>query len=357
MENQSCCQETSCCCGAQAARQEKWISGYIGTPVGEIPQVTTELSWTDVLGSWKRRWAFGRMDYIVDPGLYCAGNPDEHSPVLVTANYKMTFDRLRRELSGLDCWLLVLDTKGVNVWCAAGKGTFGTAELIKRIAVTEISGVVSHKRLILPQLGAVGVSAPEVNRQTGFAVIYGPVRAKNIRAFIEAGYTATEDMRTVKFSAWDRLALTPVELVEAAKVSLTVFGVLFLLNLIAARPFGLADFLAYAGAVVTGAVLTPFLLPFIPGRAFAWKGWLLGLLWTAGWIWSNGWLAPGALLLGIGYLLVLPSLSAYLSMNFTGSSTYTSFSGVMKEMKISLPLIISSSFVGIVLILIQSFIA
>lgn len=162
-----------------------------------------------------------------------------------------------------------------------------------------------------------------------FSVVYGPVRAKDIKEFLGSGLKATEEMRTVKFTIWDRLVLTPVELVAAAKFSMTVFGVLFLLNLFAARPFGLADFIAYTGAVITGTVITPLLLPVIPGRAFAWKGWLLGLIWTLGFVWYSGWFVPGFLLLGIGYLLVLPSLSAYLAINFTGSSTYTSFSGVI----------------------------
>lgn len=150
---------------------------------------------------------------------------------------------------------------------------------------------------------------------------------------------------------WDRLVLTPVELVQTAKTSLMVFGLLFLINLFAARPFGLADFAVYVGAAVMGTVITPLLLPFIPGRAFAWKGWLLGLCWTAGFAWFCRWFTPEFLLLTIGYLLVLPSLSAFLAMNFTGSSTYTSFSGVIKEMKAAVPLIALSSVAGIVLVL------
>ena len=73
------------------------------------------------------------MDYRVEPGLYAVGSPTADSPVLVSANYKMSFDRLRSALPGVDAWILVLDTKGINVWCAAGKGTFGTDELVRRI--------------------------------------------------------------------------------------------------------------------------------------------------------------------------------------------------------------------------------
>ena len=319
----------------------------------DIPVTTTTLSFKDILGGWKVRWGIDRANYRIDPGLYAVGSPDHLSPVLVSANYKLTFDSLRKELSGLNCWIMILDTKGVNVWCAAGKGTFGTDELVKRIAITGLSEIVSHRKLILPQLGAPGVSAHEVASQTGFSVMYGPVRARDLKAFIDSGFKAASEMRIVKFTLWDRLKLTPVEVVTAAKVSLKVFGVLFLINLFAAKPFGFEDFIVYAGAVLTGTVVTPILLPFIPGRAFAWKGWLLGLLWTAGFAWLKGWFVPGSLLPAIGYLLVLPSLSAFLAMNFTGSSTYTSFSGVIKEMKIAVPLIALSSAAGIALVLIH----
>jgi len=73
-------------------------------------------------------------------------------PVLVTANFKMSFDRLRNALPGRDAWILVLDTKGVNVWCAAGKGTFGTSELVARITACGLNQIVSHREVVLPQL-------------------------------------------------------------------------------------------------------------------------------------------------------------------------------------------------------------
>ena len=336
--------EDSCCCCS---------SECCDTPAIEC--VSTSLTWKDRLGAWKVRWGIGRMDYMVDPGLYAVGKPDETSPVLASANYKLTFDILRKNLSGLDCWLMILDTKGVNVWCAAGKGTFGTDELVNRIEATGLAEIVKHKKLILPQLGAPGVSAHAVARRTGFSVYFGPVRANDVKAFISSGYKATKEMRTVHFTMWDRLVLTPMELVEAAKVSLMVFGVLFIINLFAARPFGMRDFLAYAAAVLIGTVITPLLLPFIPGKAFAFKGWLLGAIGMACIVWACGWLSSPFLLLGLGYMLALPVHSAFLAMNFTGASTYTSPSGVLKEMKIAIPLIVLALLAGIIMILIKTF--
>jgi hypothetical protein len=288
------------------------------------------------------------MTYTVPPGLYAVGAPDEKSPVLVSANYKMTFDVLRRELEGVDCHLLILDTKGVNVWCAAGKGTFGTKELSSRVMMTGLAGVVTHRELILPQLGAVGVSAHEVKKHTGFAVRYGPVRARDIKAWLANGKQATEEMRTVRFTMYDRLVLAPIELMPAAKYALSVFGVMYVLNLFAAVPFGLADFIVVAGAVLAGTVVVPVLLPFIPGRAFSFKGWLMGLLWTVAFL--RPWQSPS--LATIGYVFALPAVSAFLAMNFTGASTYTSPSGVLKEMKNALPFILLLAALGVVMVLV-----
>jgi len=322
-----------------------------------IPQVTSTLTRSDVLGAWKARWGINRMDYKVSPGLYKIGNPDSHSPVLVTANYKLTFDALRKTLDAFDCWILVLDTKGINVWCAAGKGTFGTKELINRIKKTELHHYVTHKNLILPQLGAPGISPHVVTKNTGFKITYGPVRAEDIKEFIRLEMKATPEMRTVNFTTYDRLVLTPMELIGSLKVSMMVFGVLFLLNLMVANPFVHIDFYAYIGALLVGTVITPVLLPWIPGKAFAWKGWLLGLIWGITLNLMNGWLVSPSysMVRGIGYILVLSSVASFYAMNFTGASTYTSFSGVLKEMKVAVPAIIISISVGLLLILLNSF--
>ena len=165
----------------------------------------------------KSRVSGFRMNYTVPPGLYAVGGPTAESDVFVTANYKLSFDILRRELKDMDAWILVLDTKSINVWCAAGKGTFGTDELIQRISATSLDKVVSHRGLILPQLGAVGVHASEVKAKTGFWVAFGPVRAKDIPAYVAAGYKKTVEMRTVKFPVLDRLILTPMEINPAMK--------------------------------------------------------------------------------------------------------------------------------------------
>lgn len=348
----------TCCCG-NGGTKSPCCAGSSSEIVGagKIPQVSTKLTGCDTMGSWKARWGINRMNYKVTPGLYCVGKPDKMSPVLVTANYKMSFDMLRRELSGINAWILVLDTKGINVWCAAGKGTFGTDELVNRISQVNLSKIVSHKTVVLPQLGAPGISAHEVQRRSGFKVVFGPVRASDIKEFLDTGMKAASEMRKVRFSFYDRLVLTPVELTGTFKISLMIFGVLFILNQFGLGSFGVVDFYGYMGAWLAGCVLVPVLLPWIPGKAFAWKGWLIGFLWALCVNVLNGW--PDnlgySLVRAFAYMLVLPPISAFYAMNFTGASTYTSLSGVLKEMRIAVPAIIISIAVGVVLIFAGSF--
>lgn len=303
------------------------------------------------------------MDFTVDPGLYALGSPDAGSPVVVTANYKMSFDRLREALPERNLWILVLDTDGINVWCAAGKGTFGTGELIRRIKASGLADCVRHRDLILPQLGAPGVSAHLVRKISGFKVHYGPILARDLPAYLDAGMKATPGMRRKTFTLRERSVLIPIELVAAMKPGAVMIPVLllisalggegsFLKNMIHDGIFSLSAFLL---AIVSGAVLSPLLLPFLPGRAFATKGFSVGLaaaiLFLVAWgVDLHSW---REMLLGGAWLLMIPAFSAFLAMNFTGASTYTSLSGVRREMRWALPMEIGAGISGFAVLLIS----
>ena len=329
------------CCGSppgpQSSPLEKpgyqllsFVDTFKDTPCGPVPRVKTRLAGADYLGTLIARLGINRDQYKIAHGLYCVGDPDQESPVLVTANYKLTFDSLRQELTALDAWLLVLDTRGVNVWCAAGKELFSTREVVNRVNQTRLNKVVSHNQLILPQLGATGVSAHQVKKASGFKVIWGPVRAEDVQGFIGADYHTDDTMRKVTFSIWERTVLTPVELSHLPKPTFWVLLAVFLLSGIGTAVFSLHDawyrglmaFTAYVAGVLAGAVAAPILLPWIPGRAFALKGAITGvvvgllvvLFFKSGLIW----LETTAL------LLITVAISSYLAMNFTGSTPYTS---------------------------------
>lgn len=315
----------------------------------------------DVLGVIRVKLGLGRDSYRVEPGLYRFGTPDEKSPVLVTANYKLTVDHLRREIGGLDAWILVLDTKGINVWCAAGKGTFGTDELVRRIESSGLSDHVSHRKLILPQLGAPGMAAHEIKRRTGFTAVYGPVMARDIKPFLAAGMKADEAMRRKNFPLGERLSMGFVEAVSVLKFGLILFAAVAAVQLIFGH--GLRSLAApavlIAAAILTGAFGSFGLLPILPGRAFAVKGAFLAVLFWAAAL-AAGALSPAGgafsgllfMLSRAGLLLLLGAAICYMTLNLTGASTYTSLSGVLLEMRYAVPALISAASAGLLLWLI-----
>ena len=204
--------------------------------------------------------------------------------------------------------------------------------------------IVDHRRIIVPQLGATGVSAWEVKKQSLFTVVYGPVRAGDIPAFLENHRKATRKMRQVTFSMYERFILTPVEIRIILKHVLITAVVLLLLSGIGPGIFsfsgalkrGGASLLALAAGILAGAFVTPVLLPFIPSRKFALKGIIAGgaigllpLLFTAS--------VAGGMAGSLALFLFTITISSYLAMNFTGSTPFTSPSGVEKEMKQYIP--------------------
>jgi hypothetical protein len=321
-----------------------------------IPSVSTALEFKDYLGTVKVRCGFGRDRYRVTPGLYKVGNPCRESDVFISANYKLSFDTLRKNLKGMSAWILVIDTKGVNVWCAAGKGTFGTENILKGILDTSLDQMVSHRRIIVPQLGAPGVAAHIVQQRSGFRVTYGPVRAADIKSFIQAGYKATPAMRKVEFPMKERAKLIPVDFMQGKYKLLVALGILFILSglykggITFSGMFktSLYPVINIFGAYIAGIVIAPLLLPYAPFRAFALKGAFWGLLFTV----LINLFFPAALLEMVAIGLLNISIASFLTMNFTGSSTYTSLSGVKKEMKWAIPFQAAIGGMGLILFLI-----
>lgn len=295
------------------------------------------------------RWGIGRLSYLVPAGIYAIGQPSGQDPVIVTANYKMSFDIVRNQLAGRNVWILVLETYGVNVWCAAGKGTFGTAELVRRIHETGLSRLVSHAQVLVPVLGAPGIAAHEVRRQCGFTVRYATVRAEDLPEYLDNGMVATPRMRQLTFSWRERLVLVPVEIMLSVKplflIGLLLLALPFLLGFPSAGVLMLAAF--YAAALI-GLALTPLLLPWLPGRYFSLKGAVAGLALVAGYLLVAPRLELG-LLSTLAACLILPAVSAFYALNFTGCTPFTSISGVKKEMRIALPLMAGSIVLGAIL--------
>lgn len=337
--------------------KNRFTKGAIQVSGMDVPLIKTNLSNNDYLGAVMVRWGINRNNYRVMPGLYAFGAPDNSSDVFVTANYKLSFDNLRKNLEGLNGWILVLDTKGINVWCAAGKGTFGTKELVRRIKSVSLDRIINHRRIIVPQLGATGVAAHVVKEETGFNVHFGPVRAADIKEYLEAGYRATKEMRKVTFSFKERIKLIPNDFVYGKYYLLGALVVVFMLSFPGNKTFsfrnspgfGMTGMLNIFLAYCAGIVITPALLPYIPFRRFSVKGFIIGIIMTLILLVMK--MTGDRLFENISWFLMLPVFSSFLAMNFTGSSTYTSLSGVKKEMKTAVPLQIIFATAGIILLI------
>ena len=336
----------SSCCSCSADADESPCSCSTGARQ-TIENRTTDsiITFTNRLDHFLARWGINRMGQWVEPGFYRLGSPTAESPVFVSANYTLSFDALRSALAGFNAYILVLDTKGINVWCAAGKGTFGTDELVSRIEKVGLTGIVTHRKIIVPQLGAPGISAHEVQRRSGFKVEYGPVRASDLPEYIRIG-KATSEMRRVQFPVRERIVLAPVELIHVALPTIIIAAVLWFLA-------GTLAALAAISAVIAGTVLFPALLPFIPTKDFSTKGLLLGgvvaIPFAVAFTSTNALPDWAKIIAAITPLLIIPAVTAYLALNFTGSTTFTSRTGVKKEIFRYVPVMAFMAVSGIIL--------
>ncbi len=344
----------SCCGGTKEIVKFEGlnVAGHIKTDAGEIPTVPVSLTVKDILGNMLARLGINRNSYAVSPGLYAVGKPDKNSSVLVSANYKMSFDVLRRELKGINAWILVLDTKGVNVWCAAGKGTFGTFEMVKRILTVHLHKIVSHRKIIVPQLGAPGIAAHLVKQYAKFSVVFGPVEAKDIKEFLDNGMKASEEQRTVAFGLKKRIEVLGIEF----KTAMQLFFGMSALAILAAG-FTKTGFSVTAGfsaasyfvaamfvMVLSATVIPAVLFPVLPGKMFSIKGAFAGLIASGLFVLLVPSLTP---LSKASIILMTSSISAFVFMNYTGATTFTSLTGVRKETAVSVPPIVIAAVIGL----------
>ncbi|NQT83940.1 acetyl-CoA synthase subunit gamma, partial [bacterium] len=161
----------------------------------------------------------------------------------------------------------------------------------------------------------------------------------------------------VRFPLRDRAVLIPVELVASAKYALLITVCLLLLAGVSgggysfslAAAIGFRCAMLFLAAYLSGVILTPILLPWLPGRSFSAKGmWIgLGLALVIGvyvrvhpTVFEN--LATAA-----AWFLIIPAVTSFMAMNFTGASTYTSLSGVRREMRVAVPIQVASAVVGV----------
>ncbi len=191
-------------------------------------------------------------------GLRRIGKPNRDSPVLVTCNFDLTVKRLTHVLNRakVDAWLLVAESKGVNVWCAAGGDEFNTRSVVSAVKTSGIDELVDHRKLTLPPMGAPGISASDVQDQTGWKVHWGPMYAEDLPAYLAAHSRRDEGMKRARYHWRERL--------DTALGSLFPF---YLLGAIGFAIFGPQLLVSYLVISAVIFLLFYLLCPWLPGRS------------------------------------------------------------------------------------------
>jgi NAD-dependent dihydropyrimidine dehydrogenase PreA subunit len=190
------------------------------------------LVWTEVLQT-----LFRMLPFPTRTGLRVLGRPDRSSPVFLTGNFGLTVERVRRALAGIDGYLLVANSRGINVWCAATGGLFTDHDVISVLKTSGIGDRVDHRHVILPQLAATGIDGKAIRDKTGWKVVWGPVEADAVPTFLEQGMKATRAMRTARFPWRRRLEMAvawafPISLLACALAFFWPAGVLPVVGLV-----------------------------------------------------------------------------------------------------------------------------
>ncbi len=155
------------------------------------------------------------------------GAPGRGSPVLVTGNFTLTVRRLREALRKHDVWMLVANSKGINVWCAAGGGHLTHHDIISAIRTARVGNHVDHREVILPQLCATGVERRAITEATGFATRWGPARLEDLPAFLDRGSRVFKRQRLMRFPLWERMEMAAMWCVPTLVLLLPVLSLAF----------------------------------------------------------------------------------------------------------------------------------
>ncbi len=159
-------------------------------------------------------------------GIVRIGSPERDAPVLLTGNYTLTIRRVRRALEGIDAWLLVADSSGINVWCGAAGGHLTHHDVIAAIRTSGLDNLVSHRHLILPQLAATGVERRPIEEATGWQTRWGPARIEDLPKVLARGGSVLGSERRMRFPLWERLDMAAMWLLPMILIAVPILSVI-----------------------------------------------------------------------------------------------------------------------------------
>ncbi|GAB4344230.1 MAG: hypothetical protein Kow0099_23460 [Candidatus Abyssubacteria bacterium] len=283
--------------------------------------------WRELLGVIFSYLTLPFKSVPIKPGLYRFGNPGRRAPVFVSANYLLTFFLVRRHLRALDCYLLVIDTRGINVWCAASEGTFSAEEVRIGLRAARAEDIVETRTLILPKLSSSGVRYRDVKALTGWQAVFGPVYARDIPEYIGNGQVNSERMKRVRFGFAERLWTAPPFALFVA--FWFVLPLLLFHNLYS---------LMIPGIAFAAGIAFPLAFPLLPTDRFFKKSLVLGFF-GAG-LSSIHLLAAGASARSIVLRgLVIVGMTLFVGMDYSGMSAVSNYSKIKEEYYVAAPLL------------------
>jgi hypothetical protein len=280
-------------------------------------------------------------------GLYSFNEPNEESPVLVTVNYYLTVSRVMEsiERQGITCHLLVVDGRGINVWCGSRGGHVNTTSVLDAVDEYNLSDVVTHRTLILPQLIASSVSKPEL-KDNGWDAVFGPIAIDDVGEFIKNGFRKSSEQSLVTFSLGNRLEENLRHLVFETAMFLLMTPIFWLLTLVGGPLVGWFGFWSsnllflLLGVYVLGTFMA-ILDPWMPTTSGLVRGLITGLLSLL--VWKG--VAVVLLIMPIVWLdtigLTILGLSIFTGFNWGGATPFMSETQMERDIIVGLMLIIA----------------
>ena len=277
-----------------------------------------------------------RKTFIIEPGLYYTGEDyNIASPLLVTCNYHMTVFWLWRVLRKRSVRILVIDTKGINVWCSASKGQFSAGNIVRQLKRYDDKIIYHSNKLeiVLPKLSLSGVSIPKLQSYS-IKPIIGPVYARDLPEFLNNLPLRDRVVDKFEFSFADRFFTLVPSVIQFTKYLVLMFAALFVWHYFfytgiywQVLPIGILFGIGYI-----------ILFPLLPTKKFTVKGLTLFLFFglMMFYYFINKVHSMDTLTL-LFYLSFMSVTAIFCSLYYTGNSGVSNYSLVKKEIIHFLP--------------------
>jgi hypothetical protein len=270
-------------------------------------------------------WIFLFMRiFRIKPGLYYIGEANGKPPIFVTSNNYLTVFLLARRLRNNNIRLLIIDTKGINVWCSAGEGQFSAKEIIGKATECGLLKEKSTINIILPKFSLAGVKLEDL-RKHDISPIIGPLYAKDVPSFLRQDKLKNQIDDRVNFGLQSRAFTALPTAVQFFYYFLGVYVIT--LGYVPADIIWIATGLAF---------IYPLLFSWLPGKLFSVKGLSLALFVSVVSIFSN----YSSVEEQLSLIIFIFATSLFIALSYTGNSAVSNYTSVRKETARFLPVIV-----------------